>query len=130
MIKKMTTIEAVNMYEILLPLTQNNNRKFPGEITWAIYRSFLKVEEVNKSYREVQKRKVQEMASEEKATVFPNGGFTIPQEFVAEYKEFILPIEQSEIEVELHTITEESFNKLINYELSIPELAAIDILKN
>lgn len=128
MIKQITTLEAVKMYETLLPLTQNNARKFPGEVTWAIYRSFVKLEEIYKQYKDIQKQKVQEMNAEGKITVFENGGFSIPQEFTSEYFEFITPIEQSVVDVEIHGIAQESFDKLMNYELSFPEIAAFEKL--
>lgn len=131
MTKTMTTKDAVTLYSNLKSIVDDTNKRLPGNITWAVYRSFTKVEEINKDYETMKNNKFIEMYKAGKAQLVDgsNGNLFIPEEHLPEFMEFLNDIDQSDVDIEIHTISESAFESLLDkYELSVKEIAGIAAL--
>ncbi len=134
--KIMKTFEAIELYNSLSTLVQDKTRKLPGNIAFAILRTYKKLNEIKNDYDEVMNGKFKVM-SEEGKLIITNGengeqNFHIPNEYAEEFLNFREEVSSAECDVELHTISQESFNKLIEYyELSISEVEGVEkLIKN
>lgn len=133
MTKTMKTFEAIELYNNLKSLIEDK-RKMPGNASWAIGRTYKKLDEINKSFEEEKINKLRELIEEDKAETVPtedgqgeNVKFT--EEGMPEFVQYINEIANDNNDIEIHTISQETFDKLLDTcELSIVEADALGAL--
>lgn len=127
--KTLKTLEVLTLYNELSTLSGDQNRRLPGNISWAIYRTFKPLKEINDDFEKMRNNKINEMYNAEKAVLAENNNVQIKDEYMTEFMDYINGILFSEVEVELHMITQESFDKLLDTcDLSIPEVEGLEKL--
>lgn len=129
--KTMKTFEAINLYTSLSSLIKDTTRKIPGDIAWSILRIYRTLDTIKNDFDELNQNKFASMKDEDK--VFENTDdegrpvLTVKPEYMDEYVKYINEIAGTEVDIEFYTITQESFDKLLNTcNLSIPEIEAIE----
>lgn len=127
--KTITTLDAVNLCNALSTIANDQSRKMPGAISWAVYRTYKSLKEINDDFEKFRNEKITEMYDSGKAIADENQNVQIKQEHISEFVTFINEILSTEVEVELHNITQEAFEKLLDTcELSIPEVEVFEKL--
>lgn len=127
--KIITTLDAVNLCNVLSTIANDQSRKMPGAISWAVYRTYKSLKEINDDCEKFRNEKITEMYDSGKAIADENQNVQIKQEHISEFVTFINEILSTEVEVELHNITQEAFEKLLDTcDLAIPEVEAFEKL--
>ena len=133
MLKTIKTYEAIELLSNLSTITNDVNRKLPGNIAWAISRTCRKLRTIENDFKQVQQDKFELMYSEKKAIDHVNESGqtirTILPEYMKEYADYINEIAVADVDIDIQGIDSVAFEKFLDtYELSVPEIEALDML--
>ena len=128
----MKTFEAIELCACLEPIVTEKTRKMAGSVAWNIGRTYKSLSTIKKDFEEMQQNKIIAMYDEGKTSKpedSEDGMIKVLDEYMAEYGEYINEIATTDTDVDIYTISQKDFEKLLDTcDLSVIEADAVSKL--